>query len=235
MGNEIELYGSQTAVVEQRRNNYVIKGVMGGKDVVLKRGIDFAVIPKTKAPSLTKAGAETICQAYGVFQRYEIIHQEICTDPKNPSFTFIVKCNLVKINPADGKEWVVAEGLGAGSTNEKSTGMASAYDSLNRILKIAEKRAKVDASINLAGASSWFTQDMENESFIASGKDIANNQGDDAPITAKQTQRIFALASTNGYSTEEAKNIIKGLGFESTKAITQGRYDEVCNAFKPKE
>ncbi len=235
MGNEIELYGSKTAIIEQKRNNYLIKGVMGGEDVMLRRGVDFMVIPKTKSPTLTKSGAEAICKAYGVFQRYEIIHKEISTDPKNPSFSFIIRCDLVKINPQTGDEWVVAQGLGAGSTNEKSTGMASAYDSLNRILKMAEKRAKVDASINLAGVSSLFVQDMENESFIASGKDIANNQGDDAPITAKQTQRIFALASTNGYSTEEAKNIIKGLGFESTKAITQGRYDEVCNAFKPKE
>lgn len=235
MENEIELYGSKTAIIEQKRNNYLIKGVMGGEDVMLRRGVDFMVIPKTKSPTLTTSGAEAICKAYGVFQRYEIIHKEISTDPKNPSFSFIIRCDLVKINPQTGDEWVVAQGLGAGSTNEKSTGMASAYDSLNRILKMAEKRAKVDASINLAGVSSLFVQDMENESFIASGKDIANNQGDDAPITAKQTQRIFALASTNGYSTEEAKNIIKGLGFESTKAITQGRYDEVCNAFKPKE
>ena len=77
MGNEVVLYGSQTAIVEQKRNNYVIKGVMGGKDVTLKRDVDFAVIPRTKSPSLTKAGAETICQAYGVFQRSTILHSRL--------------------------------------------------------------------------------------------------------------------------------------------------------------
>lgn len=235
MANEIELYGSNTAVIEQKRDNYIIKGVMGGKDVILKRDVDFQKIPRTKKPTLTKAGAEAICQAYGVFQRFEIIHKEISTDPKSPSFTFIVRCDLIKINPQDGKEWVVAQGMGAGSTNERSNGSSGAYDSLNKTLKMCEVRAKRDAAINLAGASSWFTQDLDNEDFIASGKDIGNNQGDDAPITSKQVQRIFALASTNGYSTEEAKNIIKGLGFESTKTIPQGKYDEVCNAFKPKE
>ena len=116
MGNEVVLYGSETAIIEQKRNNYIIKGVMGGHDVTLQRGVDFMVIPRTKSPTLTKAGAETICQAYGVFQRFEIIHKEICVDPKAPSFTFIVRCDLVKINSADGKEWVVAQGLGAGST-----------------------------------------------------------------------------------------------------------------------
>lgn len=234
MGNEVALYGSQTAIVEQKRNNYVIKGVMGGKDVTLRRGIDFAVIPRTKSPSLTKAGAETIFQAYGVFQRYEIIHKEISSDPKAPSFTFLVKCNLVKINPADGKEWIVAEGLGAASTNEKSNGTAGAYDSLNRTLKMAEKRAKVDAAINLAGASSWFTQDMENENFLESGKEITKNLGDDDPITSKQAQRIFAIARETGYSQEEAKTKIVALGFTSTKDVTQKDYDRVCEAFKTK-
>lgn len=231
MANEIELYGSHTAIVEQKRNDYTIKGVMGGEDVVLKRGIDFAVIPRTKSPSLTKAGAETICRAYGVFQRYEIIHKEI----KDDCFTFIVKCNLVKINPADGKEWVVAEGLGAGSTGERSNGTASAYDSLNRTLKMAEKRAKVDAAINLAGASSWFTQDMENENFLESGKEISKNLGDDDPITSKQAQRIFAIARTAGYSQEEAKTKIVALGFTSTKEVKQKDYDRVCEAFQTKE
>lgn len=235
MANEIELYGSQAAIIEQKRNNYLIKGVMGGVDVTLRRGVDFMVIPKTKSPTLTKSGAETICKAYGVFQRYEIIHKEISTDPKNPSFSFIIRCDLVKINPQTGDEWVVAQGLGAGSTNEKNNGFAGCYDSLNKVIKVTEKRAKVDAALNLAGASSLFVQDMENENFLASIKDLDKNQGDDAPITSKQVQRIFALASTNGYSTEEAKNIIKGLGFESTKTIPQGKYDEVCNAFKPKE
>lgn len=235
MANEVALYGSETAIVEQKRNNYVIKGVMGGKDVTLRRGVDFAVIPRTKAPSLTKAGAETICQAYGVFQRYEIIHKEISTDPKAPSFTFIVRCDLIKINTVDGKEWVVAQGLGAASTNEKSNGMAGTYDSLNRTVKMAEKRAKVDAAINLAGASSWFTQDMENENFIESGKKITENLGDDDPITSKQTQRIFALARNAGYSTDEAKDKIKALGFASTKDVKQKDYDRVCDAFKTKE
>jgi len=235
MSNEIELYGSQTAVVEQRRNNYVIKGVMGGQDVVLKRGVDFAVIPRTKSPSLTKAGAETICQAYGVFQRFEIIHKEISTDPKSPSFTFIVRCDLVKINPADGKEWVVAQGMGASSTNEKSNGMAGAYDSLNRAIKMAEKRAKVDASINLAGASSWFTQDMENENFMAKAEELKDNIGDDAPISAKQVKRLFALATEAGFSTEEAKTKFQALGYASTKDILQKDYDKACALFAKKE
>ena len=235
MGNEVTLYGSQTAIVEQKRNNYVIKGVMGGKDVTLRRGVDFAVIPRTKAPSLTKAGAETIFQAYGVFQRYEIIHKEISTDPKAPSFTFIVRCDLIKINTVDGKEWVVAQGLGAASTNEKSNGMAGTYDSLNRTVKMAEKRAKVDAAINLAGASSWFTQDMENEKFLASGKEITTALGDDDPLTSAQKQRIFAIARQSGYSQEEAKTKLKAMGYASTGDIKQKEYDDVCKAFTPKE
>lgn len=235
MANEIELYGSSTALIEQKRNDYVIKGVMGGKDVVLKRDVDFMKIPKTKKPTLTKAGAEAICQAYGVFQRFEIIHKEISTDPKAPAFTFIVRCDLIKINPADGKEWVVAQGLGAGSTNEKSNGFNGAYDALNKTIKMCETRAKRDAAINLAGASSWFTQDLDNDEFMASAETLKDNLGDEAPITAKQVKRLFALASQAGFSTEEAKEKFKTLGYASSKDIKQKDYDKACALFEKKE
>lgn len=236
MTNEIELYGSSTAVIEQKRNDYVIKGVMGGKDVILKRDVDFMKIPKTKKPTLTKAGAEAICQAYGVFQRFEIIHKEIRADEKATSFTFIVRCDLVKINPVDGKEWIVAQGLGAGSTNEKNNGLNGAFDSLNKVIKMCETRAKRDAAINLAGASSWFTQDLDNDEFMASAETLKDNLGDDAPITAKQVKRLFALASQAGYSTEEAKTKFMTLGYASTKDIKQRDYDKACDLFKePKE
>ena len=57
--NEIELYEGQKAIVEAKRMNYAIT-VPGGGSAILKREVDFGVIPKTKRPSLYKSGAEKI-------------------------------------------------------------------------------------------------------------------------------------------------------------------------------
>ena len=71
MSNEVMLLGGQNAVVEAKRMNYEITAPNGVK-ATLKRDVDFGVIPKTKKPSLYKSGAEKICFAYGLMQRYHI-------------------------------------------------------------------------------------------------------------------------------------------------------------------
>lgn len=237
MANEIELYGASTALIETKGQNYLVKAsALGGKDILLKRDVHFQKIPKTKVPSITKAGGEAICQAYGVFQRYEVTHREFNNDPKNPIYIYEVRCDLVKIDPETFKDVVVAQGFGSANTGESNNGFAGAYNSLNKVLKMAQKRAMVCASINLAGASDWFTQDLDNDNFIDSASGLKDNLGDDAPITAKQIKRIFALARQAGYSQEEAKTKFQALGYASTKDITQKEYDKVCALFeKPKE
>lgn len=237
MGNEIELYSASTALIKEVRGNYeIMASALGGKDITLKRDVHFMKIPKTKVPTLTKAGGEAICQAYGVFQRYEVTHREFVNNEKNPLFIYEVRCDLVKINPQDGKEWVVAQGFASANTGESNNGFAGAYNSLNKVLKMAQKRAMVCASINLAGASDWFTQDLDNDNFIDSANTLKDNLGDDDTITPKQIKRIFALARQAGYSQEEAKTKFKALGYASTKDIKQKEYDKVCALFeKPKE
>ena len=233
MGNEIQLYGANALEIAQKKGNYVIPGVMGGTDVELKRDVDFGKIPKTKQPSLYKSGAEKICTAYGVFQRYEIESKIEVSEPA--SFTYLVKCSLIKIDPKNGNEWVLATGFGAGSTNEKRNGFNGAYDALNGTIKMAQKRALVAAAISLGGLSDLFTQDIENDNFMAKADDLKDNLGDEAPISAKQVKRLFALATEAGFSTEEAKTKFQALGYPSTKDIKQKDYDKACALFEKKE
>lgn len=233
MGNEIELYGSTALAIAEKRGNYVVPAQLGGTEVTLIRDVDFGKIPKTKQPILYKAGAEKICTAYGVFQRYEIKSKIETQDP--PSFTYLVKCSLIKIQPQNGQEWVLSTGYGAGSTNEKRNGFNGAYDALNGTIKMAQKRALVAAAISLGGLSGMFTQDIENDNFMAKADDIKENGGDDAPITAKQVKRLFALATEAGFSVEEAKTKFQALGYASTKDILQKDYDKACALFSKKE
>ena len=236
MANDLELYTSSTALIKEVKGDYkIMASALGGRDIVLKRDVHFMKIPKTKVPTLTKSGGEAICQAYGVFQRYAVTHREFINDPKNPVYIYEVRCDLVKINPQTFEDVVVAQGFGSANTGESNNGFAGAYNSLNKVLKIAQKRAMVCAAVNLAGASDWFTQDLDNDNFISTADDLKDNLGEDAPITAKQTKRIFALAKDAGYSTEEAKTKFQAMGYTSTKDIKQKDYDAVCDLFKEKK
>ena len=50
MANEVQLYNAQTAIVEAQADDYVLKATLGGVDALLKRDVDFGVIPRTKQP-----------------------------------------------------------------------------------------------------------------------------------------------------------------------------------------
>lgn len=235
LANDIELYGASTALIKEERGNYIIMAsALGGKDIKLKRDVHFMKIPKTKIPTLTKAGGEAICQAYGVFQRYEVTHREFINDGKNVVFVYEVRCDLVKINPETFTDVVVAQGFGSANTAESNNGFAGAYNSLNKVLKMAQKRAMVCASINLAGASDWFTQDLDNDNFMATAE-TNTTLGENDPITAKQVKRIFALGKDAGFSNEEVKDRLKAEGYASSKEITQKEYDAVCAIFQSGE
>lgn len=224
--SELALYEGQKAVVEAKRLNYEIS-VPGCVPQTLKRGVDFGVIPKTKKPSLYKSGAEKIAFAYGLMQRYYIETKIEQTEPE-PFFYYAVRCDLVKLLPT-GQEVVFTSGYGSANTKEKRNGFNGAFDAANSALKMAQKRALTSAAIAVCGGSDLFTQDIEDESFIESGNaELKATQSDDAPITAKQVKRLFAIAGDAGKTVEEAKQTLAKFGYTSTKDITQKDYDEIC-------
>lgn len=215
--------GVSPALVKEYRGDYILS-IAGGREIQLKRDSDFGKpTEKLKKPILYKGGAEKILWDYGVIDKYEIQH---CIEDFESGFFFYrIKCSLIKI--IDGVEFVVKEGFGSANTRESNVGTASGFDVANTKLKIAEKRAMVDAVIKLARLSSIFTQDIENDDFMQG----ATNLTGDAPesnITSKQRQRIFALANAKGLSTEQTRVWLKAQGFASTKDIKQKDYDKLC-------
>lgn len=226
MNNEIKLYEATQAVVQPKRMNYIIS-VPNGNRALLKRDVDFGVIPKTKKPSLYKAGAEKICFAYGLMQRYAIESKvEDCGE--NPLFYYLVRCDLVKLLPT-GQEIVFTSGYGSANSKEKRNGFNGAYDSANSAVKMAQKRALVSAAISICGGSDLFTQDIEDETFITKNyEEMKQTASDEAPVTAKQIKRLYAIGAEAGRNVEEVKQMLIARGFASTKDITQAQYDEVC-------
>lgn len=119
----------------------------------LKSGQDFGVIPGTNKPTLLKPGAEKIQMLFGVTSEYEEI--ERIQDYDKGFFAYTIKCTLSK----NGQK--ITEGMGHCNTKEKKYVKQDPFTLANTCLKMAKKRAQIDATLTIASLSEVFTQDME--------------------------------------------------------------------------
>lgn len=120
----------------------------------LKKGQDYGEIPGTNKPTLLKPGAEKILMLFGAVSEYEEI--ERVQDYDHGFFAYTIKCTLRQQN---GQK--ITEGLGHCNTKEKKYINQDAYTLANTCLKMAKKRAQVDATLTIASLSEIFTQDIE--------------------------------------------------------------------------
>lgn len=141
---------------------------------VLKDGEHYGIIPGTKKPTLYKAGAEIIALTFGIHPEMTI-QKTILEDGKHREYE--VTC-IMKRN-SDGM--VVGYGVGSCSSMESKYRWRTAKkfnnetkrqedekienpnieDMFNTVLKMAKKRAFVDAVITTTGASDFVLQDIE--------------------------------------------------------------------------
>lgn len=121
----------------------------------LVEGEDYGLVSGAPKPILLKSGAEKLCQAFGLAKKVEVIGQ--LEDWEGGFFHYVVKISL--INKAGG--WLEAEGLGCCNTREARLAGPDVYAMANTILKMAEKRALVDAILSATSTSAMFTQDLE--------------------------------------------------------------------------
>ena len=228
MPNELTVYEAGMTLSRPKGENYVVTAPFTGQQTTLKRDVDFGVIPGTKQPSLYKAGAQKIANAFGLLQHYTV--ESAIEDPTTPVFFYRVRCDLVKI-AQDGTEYIFTSGHGSANTMERRNGRNSAWDSANATLKMAEKRSLTAAVIAIAGLADAFTQDMEAEDFM--NREIAVDNPDDV-ITPKQRKYLFTIASSVGLNTAEAKEIIASFGYESATTIKKKDFDAITDTFREK-
>lgn len=154
----------------------------------LKKDHDYGVIPGTGSkPTLLKPGAEKILMLMGLTSEYEVI--ERVQDYDRGFFAFTVKCTLSK---GDTK---VTEGVGHANTREKryvSGRQQDAYTLANTVLKMAKKRAQVDAVLTVASLSEIFTQDLE-------------DLGEEFEVPARQQRQQRPQPQSNGNQATEAQ------------------------------
>ncbi|MDY3369037.1 hypothetical protein [Zhenhengia yiwuensis] len=163
----------------------------------LKADHDFGVIPGTQKPTLLKPGGEKICMMMGINPEYDFLDKT--EDYQKGFFAYNIKCTLKKLdmNVAQGVgscnsyekkyRWVNVDTLPAGvdpTTVENVTDKYGRHkfkipnpnicDLANTILKMAKKRAFIDAVLQVASLSDVFTQDLEDmREFIQQEQQVA--------------------------------------------------------------
>ncbi len=121
---------------------------------VLKPEADYGVIPGCRKPSLYKAGAEKLAAYYGYSTSIEVVNRY-----ENYDKSLVLYEIKVTVFSNDGR--IIAEGIGAANSRERKFLRGDFFSQINTVLKIAKKRAYVDAVLTATGSSSLFTQDME--------------------------------------------------------------------------
>lgn len=163
--------------------------LQGFVNQVMIKGADYGVIPGTgERPALYKSGAEKMCEVYGLAPIIEIVDKT--EDWSKPLFNYTIKCKLVSkrygfvaaegignCNSMESKfrwRWVWENQVPAGidkktlqytETNKGNRRYRiendDVYSLINTILKMAKKRALVDAALSATRSSGIFTQDVE--------------------------------------------------------------------------
>lgn len=185
----------------------------------LNKSRDYGIIPNTgKKPSLLKPGAEKICMLLGLRSEFDIIDKT--RDFNKGFFQYQVKCKLYK------GEILITEGMGACNTKEKKYVKSDGFSVDNTVLKMAKKRALVDAALMVGSLSDLFTQDVEDMDLNGNKPEGAGTTTDsDGVITEKQAKRMFALSYGNHNLVAQ---VMKKYGYTQSESVKRVDYNNIC-------
>jgi hypothetical protein len=188
------------------------------------QNVDYGIIPRTRnKPTLLKPGAEKICMLLGLKSEFEIAEQT--RDWENGFFQYMIKCKLIKT--VDGVDEVITEGLGSANTLETKYVTADAFSVDNTVLKMAKKRALVDAALMVGSLSNIFTQDIEDMDLTGGSTNQRRYYTDrDGTITQAQARRMFELAEGND---EAVRQAMEKFGYRKSADIKKTDYDKICS------
>lgn len=126
---------------------------------VLVKGTDYDNIPGVRgAPVLLKPGAERLLQVFGLGHRMECMDTQRDENGRAVGVTY--RCTVTKAM-GDGREVVVSSCDGNASHEEPKWKKAP----WNTVIKMAQKRALVGATLTATATSGLFTQDMEDYEY----------------------------------------------------------------------
>lgn len=254
---------NQLTIAEVRGQIGLLQGVM--KSIMIK-DVHYGVIPGCKKPSLYKPGSEIILTTFKL--TCEPIVEDLSTEDESryrvtARITYMTSGMFVGagIGECSSKEdkyqWRTAvheDEYGATDEfrrREKYKRDGTTYkqvrtnpsDIANTILKMAKKRAQIDATLTATAASDIFEQDIEDlpkemqediaKSQPATKPDVeppkakSTNNGD--VISEAQGKRFYAISKGAGKSDDEIKEFLRfNYELESSKDIPKSKYAEIC-------
>ena len=167
----------------------------------LKSGIngDYAIIPDTKKYSLLKPGAEKLMRLYGLGVRLQCILRDL--DKYENFAMFIYQAEVYHIKTGA----VVAQCEGTANNLESKYESQKAFNILNTLMKMAQKRAVVGAVILAVGASDYFTQDEDEIQTQQPKRQTVDSSKFEQSTTSDGSYVIQAAKKFKGQRIEEIK------------------------------
>lgn len=149
-------------------------------------GEDYGVIPGGNKPTLFKPGAEKLNAVFGLSPMVEVSNR--VEDWDNGFVAYEMKVTL--LNKRTGG--IEAEGIGSCNSRERRYKNQDAAGIANTVLKMAKKRALVDATLSATRASGMFTQDLEDVEFESDKGNYSprsNNRSEEREAPRSRPQR----------------------------------------------
>lgn len=246
--NEMEVVNSSTLIQSTTDSLVAMSTAMQEfKDFIkneLVDGIDYGVIPSAKA-CLFKSGGEKVQMFMGLTPQYKLLNRAfVPNQPKQDKvWNDVNRKYEVKETVRNYYAWEfscelyhgsvkVAEGVGMANTEEEKyvnqyktktpDGMA------NTVMKIAKKRAFMDAILAVSGLSDLFTQDME-DSVQKLKVDKENKQ---SFITKAQIKTVFANLGALGLIKSDLDKIVNEMGYTSLKDVKSSEVNKILTKIK---
>ena len=160
-------------------------------------GVDYGKVVGYSKPTLLKPGAEKICHYMKLSINYEVSHR--FEEWQEEVFYYEIRVVLKQMDNSQS----VAHGIGSANTKEKQYLGLSPFTIINTVLKMAKKRALVDAVLNISATSGIFTQDIEDM------PSKANTKGSNGTITKRQLKKIHLLVKEQGLKPDVAKELMR--------------------------
>lgn len=251
--NELQIYNSTslinattTEMLNERATQFnELKDFL---KVQLKDGVDFGVIPGTNKPTLFKAGGEKIQMLLGITPIYKLLNRtfEKQIDVESVEWNEATKKRETVITHRNFYSWEfscelyygdhkIAEGVGCANTEEDKyvsqyKGKKTSDSVANTVMKIAKKRAFMDAVLGVAGISDMYTADLEDNETINKLKWNKTEPG--KKIKKENIKTIYATAGVLNITTKDIDGILLELGYNSIKEADNDKANIIIEEIK---
>ncbi len=187
----------------------------------MKDGVDYGTLTiggRESKPSLLKPGSEKFISLFKLKTRFEKDIDTWEMAGAKPG-VFAYKCILTT---AQGE--FVGEGRGVSAMTEKTW-------SMNNAVKIAEKRAQIDAVLRTGALSDFFTQDMTEEEFdheeIADDAPVIVMGAEEEPDPKALRAQIAEILTRKGIDYKDRKAAEQYVADETQLALVESNYAEI--------